>query len=343
MRAAVLRGPGDLGVEDRPRPTAGPGELVLKVTGATVCGTDVRILTGEKTSGVRIGAVMGHEFAGTIDDIGDGLTGYETGQLATVSIVVSCNRCAMCLRDMEHMCLEMDLFGYAIDGGLADFVKIPARAVAQGNVVLAKGDIPGTHLALAEPLSCCLNGFDQYRVNPGDVVVILGAGAIGLIHLQLAKLAGAREVVVSNRSAARRAVAEELGATRVVDPSEVAQAVREVSGGLGADVVVQCIGNLELAGEALTFARVGGRVNYFAGFPKGSTATIDPNLIHYNELHVTGGSNARRRDVIRAVRMLESGAIDASKIVTHTFGLEQLDDAFSAVQDRRGVKIAVVP
>lgn len=343
MRAAVLRGPGDLGVEERPTPTAGPGELVLKVAGATICGTDVRILTGEKTSGIRLGAVMGHEFAGTIHEVGDGLEGYEIGQLATVSIVVSCNHCAMCLRDMEHMCLNMDLFGYAIDGGLAEYVKVPARAVAQGNVVVAQQRIAGTHLALAEPVSCCLNGFDQYRVEPGDVVVILGAGAIGLIHLQLARLAGAREIVVTNRSAGRREVARELGATHVVDPGEVSQAVADVTGGLGADAVVQCIGNLDLAGQALELARIGGRVNYFAGFPKGARASIDPNLIHYNELQVSGGSNARRRDVVRAVRLLESGAIDADRIVTHTFGLDQLDDAFAAVRDRRGVKIAVVP
>jgi threonine dehydrogenase-like Zn-dependent dehydrogenase len=133
-----------------------------------------------------------------------------------------------------------------------------------------------------------------------------------------------------------------LGAV-AVGPDEVKQAVLDATGGLGADVVVICIGEPSLASVALDLARPGGRVSYFAGFPKGSTAEVDVNLLHYKELEVTGGSNARRRDVQAAVRLLESGHLNADAIVTNTFGLDEAPAAYDAVRDRLGVKIAVTP
>ena len=147
---------------------------------------------------------------------------------------------------------------------------------------------------------------------------------------------------VSNRSESRREVADRVGAVGV-SPDELDSRVKEVTNGAGADVVIVCIGAIELAQDALELARDGGRVNYFAGFPKGSTSQMEPNLIHYKELQVTGGSNARRRDVKRAIEVLESGAIDVDEIVTHTFPLSKVHEAYQAVADRIGVKIAVIP
>lgn len=341
MQAAVFDGPGQVGLRDRPVPHAGPGEIVLAVEATTICGTDVRLLRGEKS--MRSDTVMGHEIAGRIAEVGEGVTGYPVGRQATVGIVLACGTCAACLADREHLCATLRLIGYDVDGGLAPFCRIPAEAVARGNVVLTQREIPATHLALAEPLSCCLNGLDQYRVAVGDTVVVLGAGPIGLMHVQLARLAGAGQIIVSNRGAGRRAIAKRLGATRTVDPSteDVGAVVRDLTGGSGADVVIVAIGRPELADQALGLAGMGGRVSLFAGFPKGATAQIDPNLVHYHELVVTGGSNARRRDVARAVRLLESGAFDAETLVTHTFPLDRLMDALAAVEQRAGLKVAL--
>ena len=342
MRALVLVEPGRIELQQRPDPEPGPGEVLLKVEATTLCGTDLRLISGAKTAGVRPGVVMGHEIAGRIAALGGGVTGFEVGQQATPSIVLSCNRCRVCLLGMEHLCEHLALFGYEIDGGLADYCLIPARAVSQGNLVTTRIEVPPAQLALAEPLSCCINALNQYRVHPGDVVAILGAGPIGLLHLQLAQASGASKVIVSNRSVARREPAAALGAV-AVGPDEVKQAVEDATGGLGADVVVVCIGEPALAGVALDLARPGGRVSYFAGFPKGSTAEVDVNLLHYKELAVTGGSNARRRDVQAAVRLLESGALNASAIVSHHFPLSEAPAALDAVRDRLGVKIAVTP
>lgn len=345
MLAAVLHAPRDLRVEQVPTPEPGPGEVVLDIEATTLCGTDLRLISGAKTSGVRPGVVMGHEIAGRVAALGAGVTGLSIGDQATVSIVVSCHRCRACLDDREHLCENLRLIGYGIDGGFAERMLVPADAVTSGNVVVTPHEIPATTLALAEPLSCVLNGARQVQVRPGETVVVLGAGPIGLLHVQLARIAGARQVIVTNRSAHRRDLALRLGATRAVDPvsEDVRSVVLGATGGRGADVVVVAVGAADLAGQALALAGIGGRVSYFAGFPKGSTAEVDVNLIHYNELVVTGGSNARRADVVRAVDLLSAGVIDADALVTHRVPLSHFEEAIGIVSGRTGVKTAVVP
>ncbi|MBB5846422.1 2-desacetyl-2-hydroxyethyl bacteriochlorophyllide A dehydrogenase [Mobiluncus mulieris] len=346
MLAATLQAPHELELCEKTKPHAGSGEVVLKVEANTLCGTDYRLFTGAKTAGVRYGVVPGHEFAGRIVDIGEGVDaiqpGLTLGQQATASIVVSCGRCQNCLHDREHLCSHLELFGYAIDGGLQEYLVVPRRAVMRGNLITTNQELSPKALCLAEPISCCLNALDHFQVKPGDVVAVLGAGPIGLLHAQLALACGARRVYVSNRSEGRRTVADRLGAVGVA-PEELNPQVKAATAGAGADVVIVCIGAPELAQSALELAAIGGRVNFFAGFPKGSSAVMEPNLIHYKELQVTGGSNARRRDVKRAIALLESGAINVAEIVTHEFPLSRVAEAYEAMNQRVGVKIAVIP
>lgn len=344
MAAAILGGIGDLSLRRVPRPSPGPGEVLLRVEANTICGTDLRIISGAKTAGVRPGVVLGHEFAGRIEAVGDGIEGVTIGAQATCSIVVSCQRCPACLAGREHLCERLVLFGYEIDGGLAEYLLVPKVAMDHGNLVLTERELPATTLALAEPVSCCLNGARQVRVAPGDTVVVLGTGPIGLLHVALAKLAGATTILASGRPG-RLDAALALGASEAYDLTGEAL-TREImrrTGGRGADVVIVAVGGLDLANQALEVAAIGGRVNYFAGFPKGSTALMDPNLIHYRELVVTGGSNARRADVVQAVELLSSGALDVGALVTHRFPLDDLDEAVDAVRQRRGLKVAVTP
>ncbi len=345
MLAAVLHSPNNLTVQEIPTPTAGPGEILLKIDTTTMCGTDGRLLTGAKTSGVIPDIVLGHEIAGTIAEVGEGVEGYPIGAQATVSIVVSCNACPQCLNGLEHLCANLDLVGYGINGGFAEYMLMPAHAVKSGNVIMPPAPLPSRTLALAEPLSCVLNGQEQMRIEPGDTVVVLGAGPIGLLHTQLARYCGARQVIVTNRGEERRKLALTMGATLALDPTtdDVKQAVLDVTRGQGADAVVVCIGAVELANLAIDLARPGGRVNYFAGFPRGSTSVMEPNLIHYKELVVTGGSNAPRRQVQRAVDLLAAGAIDADKIVTAAFGIRDIMTAFEYVQEKKAMKVAIEP
>ena len=343
MNAAVLHGIDDLSLTRVPVPEPGPGEVLLKVEANTICGTDLRIVSGAKTAGVRPGVILGHEFAGRVAAVGEGVEGVDVGVQATCSIVLSCGRCLQCLAGREHLCENLRLFGYEIDGGLAEYLLVPREAMERGNLVLAPRELEPTALALAEPVSCCLNGARQFRVRPGETVVVLGTGPIGLLHVALAKLAGAVRIVAVGRLG-RLDPALALGATHALasQGEELTREILDVTCG-GADVAIVAVGDPALANQALEVAAIGGRVNYFAGFPKGSTAVMEPNIVHYRELQVTGGSNARRADVRRAVELLSSGALDVGSLVTHRFPLTQIDAAIAAVRERAGLKVAVVP
>ena len=296
MLAAVFRGPGELEVAEVETPEAGPGEVLVEVGANTVCGTDVRILRGEKTRGIGRDVVLGHELAGRVAGVGRGVHGYEAGAPVALAPAIPCRRCFFCRRDLENVCLNKKIVGNVVDGGLAEYVRVPADAVEAGNLFVAGEDLPPEYLALAEPLACCVNGLENYRVDVDDAVLILGAGPIGLFHLQLALLSGARTVIVSNPTEARRSFARELGAHATVDPTneDLAEVVAEHTEGLGVDATVICVGRPQLVNDALRMTRKGGRVNVFAGLSGEGWAEVEANLIHYNELVITGASDSKR-------------------------------------------------
>lgn len=346
MRGFVFNGPErPPTLDDLPDPEPGPGEVLLRVAANTVCGTDLRIMRGEKTKGIDLGVVLGHEVAGTVAAVGDGVDGYAIGDLYGIAPVLPCGRCRMCQTGIEHQCTAASIIGYDVDGGLADLMLVPATGVRSGRLTPATADIAPEQFALAEPLSCCINGLDQYRVDVGDTVVILGAGPIGLLHLQLARLTGATAVIVSDPAPARRDAASELGATTTVDPTsdDLPGVVADATGGRGADVAVVCIGRPELVNDALRLVRVRGRVSLFAGLAGQGWAEIEANLIHYRELTVVGASNSARTHYERAVDLICGGRIDTARLVTHRFPLDRASEAIDLVASGEGIKVAVIP
>lgn len=342
MRAAVLHEPRRLEIDLVPVPEIGAGEVLLKVGANTLCGTDLRILRGEKTRGVRFPSVLGHEFAGTVAALGAGVEGFAEGDRAAMAPVVPCLRCVHCLNDRENVCANRRAMGYEFDGGLAEYVRIPAPAIASGNLFAVDADVPLAQLALAEPLACCVNGHRRSGIRLGDVVVVMGAGPIGLLHLQLALRAGAA-VIVSELSDSRRAVAAELAATYVVAPDDLASTVDEVTSGVGVDATVVCIGIPSLVNDAVALTRKGGNVNIFAGLAGDGRVDIAANDIHYKELVVTGTSAMRRRDYQQALRLIVDGEVNVERLLTHEIRLEDATQAFDLAHSGAGIKVAVVP
>jgi L-iditol 2-dehydrogenase len=345
MLAAVFQGPNDLRLETLPTPSPGPGELLVKIGADTICGTDLRILRGEKTSGVDPGTVLGHEIAGHVAEAGRGVEGYDPGQPVAIAPVIPCGRCWECKHGMENMCATQHAVGYDADGGLADHILVPAEAVAAGNVFKASVDLPSEQLALAEPLSCVVNGQRRSDIRAGSNVLIMGAGPIGLFHLQLARLSGADNVIVSEPSDVRRAHAERLGAAATVDPTaeDLTPATMDATGGVGADASIVCIGIPELVNQAVNLTRPGGTVNIFAGLKGKGWTEVEGNRIHYKELIVTGTSNSRRADYALALRMIETGRVDTVSMVTHRFPLGSVVEAIETVTNREAIKVAVLP
>ena len=345
MIAAVFNGPGEMEVKEIETPEIGPDEVLVEVGANTVCGTDVRILRGEKTTGIYPPSILGHEFAGRVAAVGERVEGYEVGAPVAMSPIIPCRRCFYCKHDMENVCANWKAMGYEIDGGLSQYVGIPADAVEAGCLFTAREDLPPEHLALTEPLSCCVNGQRRSRVYLDDTVLVMGAGPIGLFHLQLALLAGAGTVIVSEPSVSRQDFAKDLGAHVTVDPTteDLSEVVAENTDGLGVDIVIICIGLPQLVNDAFELARKGGRINIFAGLADEGWAEVAANLIHYDELEVTGVTGARRSDYEVALRLIESGRVKVDGMVTHRFPLKDTVEAIDTAAGGEGIKVAVMP
>lgn len=342
MKAAILHAPNDMKLGIAADPVTAPGDLILRVKAATICGTDIRVLRGRKTAGIRYPSIIGHEFSGEIVST-DGPTAYAIGQRVGVCPAIPCGRCAQCLRGRENLCPDLQAIGYEIDGAFAEYIRIPARAVDLGNVHVLPDHVSHPQAAMVEPLACVLNGQNKVSLGQGDTVVILGSGPIGTLHVKLARLRGAARVIVSEPNAARRAAALEAGADAVIDPNagDLRAAVLKETRGLGADVVICAIGIPALAAQALGLAAKGGRVSLFAGFSKGEMGHLDVNAIHYEELRVTGAFGLSRKDYEDALHMVGDGRIDLGSMVTHSYGLAELDAAFSMAESGAAMKVAI--
>jgi L-iditol 2-dehydrogenase len=348
MRAAVFLGPNEMELREMARPEAGPGEVLVKVAACAVCGTDLRILNGGKTRGVATPRVLGHEIAGEIVAMGEGaesFTALRIGQRVTAAPGIPCLACRFCNTGNENLCRNRSALGYRYDGGFAEYMLMPAVAVARGIMFAIPDRISDTEASLAEPLACVVNGQRKSQVGVGDVVLIIGAGPIGLMHLQLSRIAGARKVIVSEPGAQRRALATELGATRTVDPTaeNLAEVIKSETDGDGADVVVAAIGVPQIVNQLLAVTRPGGRVNLFAGYSGTGETTIEANLIHYGELIVTGTSACTRADFRNALNILESGQVNVRALATHHFPLEKIEEAFTTTRTGAGLRVVVNP
>ena len=254
---------------------------------------------------------------------------------------ITCGHCVPCTAGRSNVCANMALFGTGVDGGLADVIRVPERVLAC--ITPSAREIAPPLLALAEPLSCCLRARTRLPITSTSRVLILGTGPIGLIHCALAAAAGA-SVMACGRPA-RLDPALALGASTVTAShgDELVATVREWSGGAGADVVIIAVGDPGLVPIAAQCTAIGGYISCFAGFPAGTLAQIDPNLIHYRELTISGSANATLEDYAAAVATLSTGALDLSPLITHEFPLTQVEAALDAVRSRAGLKVVVRP
>lgn len=345
MRAVILSGPGDFAPGELEKPVIGEEDILLEMKKAAICGTDIRILEGTKRKGVRYPSVIGHEMCGVISQVGKKVKGYQVGEKVAIANVIPCHSCHSCLTGRENACLNRKAIGYEFNGGFEEYVLIPKICIESGNVVKLPDHVSFEEGALIEPLACCIRGLKNAGTGFGDTVLIVGAGPIGLMHLQLSKIAGARDVIVSEPIASRREKAKKLGADCVVDPSkeDLEKILMERTKGLGADVIVMAIGVPAIINSTLKLCRKGGTVNLFAGFAGTGEAVIEVNTIHYNEINVNGSTAYKREDYLQAADMIVSGQVNVKEIVTHTFKIEDFQKAYEVCKSGEGLKVLIEP
>ena len=336
MKSVVFYGPNRFAVEDRPTPEVGEYDALVKVYACGICGTDVHILRGEHI--VRFPVVPGHEFSGEIVEVGGKVTNVSVGDRVTVDPNIVDNTCCFCRRGEIHLCENLTALGVNYDGGFAEFCRVPAVQAYK-----VPDSVSLDEAAMAEPLACCIHGIDRANIVPGGTVVALGAGSIGLLLIQLARIAGASRIIVSEPDERKRHLAARFGSDVQVDPSrqDMAAEVAELTG-VGADVVIECAGRLETAQLALKLARRGGTVLQFGVVSPDQLAAVSPYDIYYRELTVRG-SFVNPFTHARAIELLASKQVEVMPLVTHRFPLDEAARAFETAQGKDAVKVLLVP
>lgn len=336
MKASRFLGNKTFAVTDLPTPHAGPGELVLRNQVCGVCGTDVHIYHGEPGSAdVNPPVVLGHEYSGEVVEVGEGVTGFAVGDHVTVDPNIYCGHCAYCQNGKKQLCPSMEAIGVTRDGGFAQYSLIPASQAFK-----PEPTVPWEAAAMAEPLACCLHGIDLAGIQVGDKVCVVGGGAIGLLMVQLAKLSGASQIVLSEPNEKRRQVGLQLGANAAIDPTrpDAQETFAQVLD--GANVVIECVGNVPAVKSAFQFAGKGATVLLFS-VPK-VDATFDLPLfdVYKKELTIKG-SFVNPDTHARAVALINSGKVDFGPIITHRFTLDQLPEAIAMQMSDASIKVVV--
>lgn len=341
MHAFVLWEPGSMSLCELPSPVPGPDEIVLRVRAALTCGTDIKtLLRGHPKFSTP--TLFGHEFAGEVAALGAGVRGLREGDAVMAVPTAPCGSCYFCVRGQENLCATaMD--AYAL-GAFAEYVRLPAHVVGT-NVYPKPASLSYPVAALLEPLSCVVHGLETVPVHGDDTVVLLGAGAISLLHLLTLRTLGVDHIVVVGRRPRRADHARRLGATEVlVGNLEAArERVRARTGGRGADVVIECTGQVEVWEAAPGFARRGGTVVLFGGCPPGSHVSVDTQRLHYDQLRLTSPFHFTPRAVRRAYELLTSEGFEGHTLISGVYPLAQLPQALDAHQRGDGIKFAVIP
>jgi L-iditol 2-dehydrogenase len=347
MRVFRYYAPEDLRLEDVPVPEPGPGELLLRVRNCATCGTDVKIyFHGHRN--LKPPRVIGHEIAGEVAALGDGVEEHAVGDRVQVIAAVPCGECRECLNGRQNICENLTAIGYDYDGGFAEYLIVPELVLRVGGVNPIPADLTFEEAAMTEPLSCVLNGQELAHVGEGDDVVIVGAGPIGCLHARLARARGASRITLVERSAERL----ELAAARVM-PDEIVlagegidavAAVRSLSDDRGADVVIVAAPSASAQQDGIAMAANRGRISLFGSLPKGnSTISIDTNEIHYRELIVVGAANSTPAQNAAALAMIADGRVPVADLITETLPLERLPDAIMAAAGGHGIKYVIAP
>jgi len=346
MKAVVYHAPGDIRVEDLPKPVCGEAELLVKVDACAVCGTDLK---SYKIGNPRVKPplTIGHEFTGLIEQVGtNAVDDFAADDRIVMATSISCGNCFYCRRGWPNLCVNLAPMGFTYPGGMAEYVLIPAQALERGHVIKTPADLASEHAALAEPVSCAVNSLGQCDLERGDAVLVLGAGPMGLMNACVAQSLGAGKIILSEVNDVRLAQAEGFGFDVLINPakSNLADCVMAETDGLGADIAVVAAPAAAPQEPAATLVRKRGIVVLFASLPKdSSTITVDSRPIHYGELRVVGTSDSAPWHVEKAVELIATGQVPADKLATHTLPLDHVHRAFELMESGESLRVVLQP
>jgi L-iditol 2-dehydrogenase len=346
VKVARFHAPGDIRIEDVPEPVAGPGDVKIRVRNCSTCGTDVKIFKFGHHH-IRPPRVMGHEIAGEVVDVGEGVSGWAAGDRVQVIAAIPCGECEECRRGHMTVCPNQESMGYHYDGGFAQYMIVPAKILAVDGLNRIPEGLGFAEASVAEPLACVLNGQELARVGEGDDVVVVGSGPIGCLHVRLARSRGASRVFLVDLNAERLAMAAALvrpDAAICGADTDVVDAVLKLTGGRGADVVITAAASGAAQEQALQMTARQGRISFFGGLPKDDPVIrLDSNLVHYRELTIVGANGSSPAHNKRALQLIADGSVPVADLITHRLPLAEVLDAIDIVSRGAAIKVTIEP
>jgi L-iditol 2-dehydrogenase len=346
LRVATFYAPGDIRLEDVAEPRVSAGEVKIRVRACSTCGTDVKISRSGHPN-MTPPQVMGHEIAGEIVAVGDGVEGWAAGDRVQVIAAIPDGTCDDCLAGRMTVCPNQLSMGYQFPGGFAEYLIVPEAVLRVDGLNRIPDGLSFAEASLAEPLACVLNGQELARVGSGDTVVVVGSGPIGCLHVRLARARGASRVILIDMNAARLAEAAALvkpDLAIVSGDTDPVAAVMEATDGRGADVVITAAASGQAQEQGLRMLARRGRLSLFGGLAKDSpNITVDANLVHYRELTIVGVNGSSPQHNKQALDLIATGRVPVSDLITHRLPLDRVLDAIDIVARGEAIKVTIEP
>ena len=348
MLAAVWHGPNDMRLEEKEVPDVVAGSVLVKVKSCAICGSDLRIL-GDGNPRIKPPHILGHEISGEVVDVGVGVTNYDVGDRIATGADVPCGKCNHCKSGRPNCCDINYAIGYQFDGGYAEYILLNPLVVKYGPMQKFDKTLPWQCAALAEPLACCINGYERalYHKDMNGVVVVFGSGPIGLMLMMLGKqFYGVDKIIIVEPSEVRRKMASNLGADYVIDPIETdpVAAVMEITDNQGAQAIFTACPIIETHKQAVEMVAKRGVVNFFGGVPKTESAIpLLSNFIHYREAYVTGSHGSTPEQHTKALELIATNTVDIEKLISKSIPLSEIMEGFQLAASGTVAKVIVTP
>lgn len=348
MLALRFYAPEDLRLEDVPEPTCGTDEVKIRVKNCSTCGTDVKIRKNGHQN-LTPPRIIGHEIAGEVVEVGSGVAGdWKPGDRVQVIAAVPCGKCHECRKGWMAVCQNQTSVGYQYDGGFAEYMIVPREVLAVDGMNRIPDGVGFAEASAAEPFACAINAQEQLGIEPGDDVVIFGAGPIGCMHVRIARgVHGAGRIILVDINSERlKMSADAVQPDVVINASEVniVEEILKLTDGRGADVVITATPANITQEQAVSMAARNGRISFFGGLPKTNpTITLDSNLVHYRQLHIHGANGSAPEHNRRALDYIASGEVPVADLITRRIRLRDVMDAFGIVERGEAIKVTVEP
>lgn len=346
MKVARYHAPGDVRIEDAPEPTAGAGEVKIRVRACSTCGTDLKIYRFGHHH-IHPPRVIGHEIAGEITQVGDGVSGWSVGDRVQVIAAIPDGTCDECRRGNLTVCPNQESMGYHYDGGFAEYLVVPKKVLDVDGLNRIPDNVEYDEASVAEPLACVINGQELAGVGPGQDVVVVGAGPIGCLHVRLARARGAARVFLVDLNESRLALSahrvqpDEAIASENRDPVE---AILKLTDGRGVDVAIVAAASGAAQEQALRMVARKGVVSFFGGLPKDRPEiTVDANLVHYREVSIVGANGSSPAHNKAALELISSYRVPVADLITHRLPLDEVETALRVVASGEAIKVTIEP